>query len=266
MAQTYLELVRIRTVNATGEWLFNRVESAGVQVESRFAKRSWKSLSKSKHLRKGGKSPEKAALQVIKDKTSLFESQEKKDIFARVKKHQSRGIDNWHFRKYEYMLCFDKSVFETMTLLAKCCKKQYGGSPSYANLSKIILVRNVPLKSTIAKLDEKETAKLVDNMKKGIYSFLKQAYHWQQPPSSVMDGPFRTKQIVLLKKDIKLDLDEKDTIFDDITSRTGCRVRVTDEKFPDGHLFSITGRPEALPLAISLVKEGFLQDIPALAG
>ena len=100
IAQTYLEFVRIWTVNHSGEWLFNRVESAGIQVETKFARRA--SKSQSKLLVKGGNSPEKAALEAISGKDSFFRSEEKNDILARIAQHRSRGMDNWHFRKFEY--------------------------------------------------------------------------------------------------------------------------------------------------------------------
>lgn len=208
IAQTYLELIRVGTVNHSGEWLFNRVESAGVQVETKFARRAWKSRSNS--LVKGGNSPEKAALEAISGKDSFFRSEEKDDILARVAQHRSRGIDNWHFRKYEYMLCFDRSVYETLAMLSDCCKERYGDRPSYTNLSKIILVKAVKLKTATANLDTSDTGKLVKRIKNGIESFLKTEYGWQGPPVSLTDGSFRTKQVVLSTEDMKLSLDEKE--------------------------------------------------------
>ena len=155
------------------------------------------------------------------------------------------------------MLCFDRSVYETLTTLAQFCKVRYGDLPSYANLSKIILVKDVKLKTSAANLDASDTSKLVDNIKNGIKSFLNTEYNWQRPPLSVTGGPYRTKQILLLNDDLKLSLDEKGSKLNEIASKTGCRIRVTDEKF-DGQLFSITGHKEVLSLATSLLKEGFL--------
>lgn len=254
IAQTYLELVRVWTVNNTGEWLFNRVESAGVHVETKFSKRSLKSKSQSQFLVKGGNAPESAALKAISGKESYFRSDEKNDILARIAQHRSRGIDNWHFRKYEYMLCFDKSVYETLTTLAKCCKKRYGDMPSYANLSKIILLKDIRLHDAAANLNANETSKLVKSIKDGIKSFLDTEYHWKRPPLGIAHGPFRTKQIVLPRTDLKLSVAEKEAKLAEIFTRTECRIRVTDEKF-DSQLLSITGRREALPFASSLLKE-----------
>jgi len=255
IAQTYLELIRVWTVNHNGVWLFNRVESAGVQVETKFARRAWK--SKSKSLVKGGNSPEKAALEAISGKDSYFRSEAKNDILARIAQHKSRGIDNWHFRKYKYMLCFDKPVYEALTMLAECYRERYGDLPSYTNLSKIILVKDVKSKTAAANLDASDTSKLVKSIKDGIKSFLHSEYDWQRPPSSITDGLYGTKQIVLPTGDIKLSLDEKETKLNEIASKTDCRIRITDEKFDD-HLFSITGRKEALTFATSLLKEALL--------
>ena len=132
--------------------------------------------SHSKSLVKGGNFPEKAALEAISGKDSFFRSEEKNDILARVAQHSSRSIDNWHFRKYEYMLCFDKSVYETLVMLAKCCKEKHGDLPSYASLSKIILVKDVKLETAAANLDVGDTSKLVKSIKDGIKSFLTAEY------------------------------------------------------------------------------------------
>ena len=255
IAQTYLELLRVWTVNNSGEWLFNRVESAGVLVETKFSKRAWKPPSKP--LVKGGNPPEKAALKAISGKDSYFRSEEKNDILARIAQHRSRGIDNWHFRKYEYMLCFSRSVYETLTMLAKCCKEKYGDLPSYSVMSRIVLVKDVKLKTAAANLDASDTSKLVKSIKDGIRSFLNVEYCWQRPPLSIADGPFRTQQIVLPNNDIKLSLDARETKLNELALRTGCRIRVTDEKF-DSQLLSVTGRKEALSFATSLLKEALL--------
>ena len=255
IAQTYLELVRVWTVNNGGEWLFNRVESAGVQVETNFAKRCFK--SQSNFLVKGGNAPESAALEAISGKNSYFRSEEKSDILARVAQHRSRGIDNWHFRKYEYMLCFDRSVYESVTTLAEYCKKRYGNSPSYANLSRILLIKDIRLKSSAASLDTDSTTKLVESIKDSIKGFMRAEYHWERPSLSITDGPFRTKQIVLLSVDVKLSPAEEEAKLDEISTKTDCRIRVTDERF-DSQLLSITGRSGDLPPASSLLKEALL--------
>ena len=255
IAQVYLELVRVETVNNSGEWLFNRVESAGVRVATKFAKRCFK--SQPNFLVEGCKVPESAALKAIAGEKSYFRSDEKNDILARVTQHRSRGLDNWHFRKYEYMLCFDKAVYEAVTTLAKYCKKRYGDMPSYANLSKIILIDDIKLKDAAANLNDDATTKLVESIKNGIKSFLGAQYQWKKPPLSIRDCPFRTKQIVLLSIDVKLSAAEEEAKVKEISAKTDCRVRVTDERF-DSQLLTITGRSEALPLASSLLKEALL--------
>lgn len=248
--------MRVWTVNNGGEWLFNRVESAGVDVETKFAKRARKSQAKS--LVKGSQPPEKAALEAISGTESFFRSEEKDAILERVAQHRSRGIDNWHFRKFEYMLCFDRSVYITLKEMAESCKKMYGDMPSYANLSRIILVKDVKLDTALSELSVKEQEEFVGSIKSGIKTFLRTELGWQRPPLPMVGGPFRTKQIVLRNDDIKLSLDEKEIKLDEIAQRTGCRIRVTDEKF-DGQLFSISG-PEraALSLAASLLNKAFL--------
>lgn len=254
IAQSYLELVRVWTVNNSGEWLFNRVESAGVRVETKFSRRCLE--SRPELLMKGGRAPDTDALEAFPGKKSYFRSKESDDILARIAQHRSRGLDNSQFRKYEYMLCFDKSVYETVTYLAECCKKEYGHMPSYATLSKVILLPDVRLKSAMAKLSVDDKRRLVNSIKDSIEGFLEKEYHWKRPPLSITEGPFRTKQISLPNLDINLSPAEKEAKLSDISAKTECRIRITDEKM-DAQLFSITGRKEALSFASSLIREAF---------
>ncbi|MCJ1405055.1 hypothetical protein MMC11_008281 [Xylographa trunciseda] len=240
---TLLELYRVWTVNNGGEWLFNRVESAGIRIETNFSRQFLR--SQSTPLVKGGNAPESAALKAVASKEFCFQSEETNDILARVAKHRSRGIDSWHFRHYEYMLCFDKSVYETLIVLAECCKTSY---------TKIILLGDIRLKGAAASLHVDETTKLVNSIKDGIRSFLKKEFHWEPPPVSLHDEPFRTKQIVLSRINTNVDTVDKEARLNNISGRTECRIRVTDERF-DSQLLSITGRKEALPFAASLLRE-----------
>ena len=155
------------------------------------------------------------------------------------------------------MLCFDKSVYDIVKALAKYCKKRYGDMPSYANLSKIILIDDIKLKDAAAHLNADATTKLVESMKNGIKGFLGAQYHWKRPPLSIRDGPFRSKQIVLLSINVKLSPAEEEAKVNEISAKTDCRIRVTDERF-DSQLLTITGRSEALPFASSLLKEALL--------
>lgn len=155
------------------------------------------------------------------------------------------------------MLCFDKPVYETLTTLAKCCKKRYGDMPSYANLSKIILLKDVRLKDAAADLSANDASRLVKSIKDGIKDFLVKEYHWKRPLLSSTDGPFRTKQIVLPRTNMKHSPAKSEITLNDIATRTDCRIRVTDEKF-DFQLISVTGGKESLAYASSLVRKAIL--------
>ena len=202
---------------------------------------------------KGGNAPERA----ISEKESYLRSEEKDDILERVAQHRSRRIDSRHFQRYEYMLCFDRSVCESVTTLAECFQKRYGNSSSYADLSKIILIKDIRLKDSAANLDTDSITKMVESIKDGIKSFLKAEYHWKRPPLSITDGPFRTKQIVLRNVTLKRSPAEEEAKLDEISTKTDCRIRVTAEGF-DSQLFSITGRSKTLPVALSLLREALL--------
>ena len=210
----------------------------------------------------GGKPPESAALEAISGEESYFRSDEKHDILARVAQHRSRGIDHWHFRKYEYMLCLDRPVYEGVNTLARFCKKKYGNSSSYVNLSKIILIKGIEPKDSAANLDADSTIKLVESIKDGIKSFLKAEYHWKRPRLSITDGSLRTKQMALLRVNVKPNPAEEEAKLNEISTKTNCRIRVTNAR-PEFQLLSVTGRSEALPIASSLLREAILRETPA---
>lgn len=131
----------------------------------------------------------------------------------------------------------------------------HADNPAYARLAKVLLVKDLPLEQHIDHFSSKETKRLVDDIKAGIKTFLEKQYHWVKPVGRSIDGgPLRTNQIVLEIDEIKGQLSNKEFKLTEISKRTGCRIRITDEKFGK-ELFSITGRKEVLPLATSMVME-----------
>ena len=91
------------------------------------------------------------------------------------------------------MLCFDRSVYETVTALAKCCKKRYGDMPFYANFPKIVFIKDVKLKDAVVNFNVDDTSKLVKSIKDGIKSFLRTEYSWTRPPFPIGDSPIPHK-------------------------------------------------------------------------
>lgn len=235
----------------TGHWLFNRVESAGVQIATRFS---------SKHLpgplQLGKETPHDATLRAIAGDGN-FRSSEEQDILTRIQGHRSRGVDEWHFRKYDYMLCFNKTAFDKLQVLAARWKEKHANDPSGATPARIILLSDLFLPTSVEKLGQKERQNLVETIKAGIRGFLTRELGWTNPPGRIVDGRFRTKQIILPSVKIRrLEPAELDAELRNIDTRTECRIRITDAWF-EKQLVSITGRQEALPLAVSLLMERF---------
>lgn len=223
-----------------------------MQIATRFS---------SKHLPgplgPGKEPPRHAALNAIAGKNSYFGSSEKQDILARMKRHRSQGIGYWHFQKYDYMLCFEKSAFDRLQVLAARWKEEHAKHPSYSTPARIILVSDVILQTSVEKLNKKEMDILVETIKVGIKQILTRELGWTRPQGGILNGPFRTKQIILPPTKItRLEPTELDAELHDVATRTECRIRMTDAWF-DNQLVSITGREEALPLAVSLLKGRF---------
>ena len=98
---------------------------------------------------------------------------------------------------------------------------------------------------------------MAESIKDGIKSFLELKYHWNRPPLSITDGPFRTKQIVLRNVALQRSPAKVKVKLDEISTKTNCSIKVTDERF-DFQLFSVTGRSKTLPVALSLLREALL--------
>lgn len=228
------------------------MESAGVQIATRFSSRHLPGP-----LEPGDEYPREAALKAIAGKDNYFGSSEKEDILARIKRHHSRGVEEFHFRKYDYMLCFNKSAFDKLQVLAARYNEKHASNPSYATPARLILVSDLIMPTAIEKMGKKDIHILVDSIKVGIKDFLTRELGWTRPQGGILNGPFRTKQIVLPPAKITgLEPTKLDAELHNIITRTECRIRITDALFQH-QLVSITGREEALPLAVSLLKQRF---------
>ena len=153
------------------------------------------------------------------------------------------------------MLCFDKSVHETLTALAHSYQKRSRNPPSPATAqSKIILATDIRLEDAAADLHPDDASRLAASVTSGVDRFLETELHWSKPPLPIDGAPFRTKQIVLPRLGGALDPAQKEAKLSEISERTACRIRVTDERF-DAQLVSVTGPREALAEAVALVEE-----------
>lgn len=142
-------------------------------------------------------------------------------------------------------------------MLAERCNEKHASNPSYATPARLILVSDLILPTSIEKMDKKDVHILVDSIKVGIKDFLTREFGWTRPQGGILNGPFRTKQIVLPPAIImRLDPTELEAELHNITTRTECRIRITDAYFQH-QLVSITGQKQALPLAELLLKQRF---------
>ena len=228
IGQSYLELVRVWTVNTSGRWLFKRVVSAGTHISTECNKPQLDKLQVT--ARTGGDTAEGAAIDAVVRGTP-HNSEEKTAIIARMRRHRKRGIDEWHFRHYEYMLCFDQPSFNILLALKETCKKKHANNPAYADLAKVRLLGELSIRNPVGSVCEEEVEKQVENVKMCIKGFLREEMHWTAPTQGIRDGPYRTVQIVLPTLKVMPMLGG---LLDEIQKKTGCRIWVTyyqtDEK------------------------------------
>lgn len=98
VAHAYLELVRAWTVNNGGPWLFHRVDSAGIDIDTAFRRGPGK-LAEDTKLIPGGKPCSMLALNGLFEDGSYFRTddhpREKQSIFERAGNTQT----SWHTRR-----------------------------------------------------------------------------------------------------------------------------------------------------------------------
>jgi len=246
----YLELVRIWTLNTSGRWLFDRVISAGTHISTGHNKPLLEKLSLP--TRAGGDTVESGAIDAVAGRT-WHNSGEKTAIITRMRRHRKRGIDEWRFRHYEYMLCFDQSSFNVVHALKEACKKKHANNSADADLAKVRLIADLPMENTVGSLRKEEVDKLVENVKTSIKGFLRGEMQWTEPTQGIKNGPYRTVQIVLPTKKVMPMLGG---LLGEIKRKTECRIWVTYYQNDEKKLLTVTGQKDTVNVAISLLQAG----------
>lgn len=245
------------TVNSNNRWLFYRVESAGSFVETDFAQQARRSGAFSgQDLIKSGTLPTEHVLGDISDGSHFYPlSEEKSAILRRIGEHKTRGLQPWHFRNFEWIICLDSTTYKALTELSEYCKAQHGHESSGAKIMQI-----GDNKSTVLGTRQTgagEIKQYINNIRWAVGGFLRMIYKWQKPNSSLVDGVFRTRELVLLRTKMQLlgPQGERESLLREVASRTKCSIRVTDMNY-DNMLIFITGRNQSSLVLANIALAG----------
>ncbi|KIW31763.1 uncharacterized protein PV07_03360 [Cladophialophora immunda] len=200
IAQTYLELVRAWTVNTTDRWMYGRVDSAGVDIKTPFNETV--PLASRPDTDANSK-----AIDILAGDRNHFWSEdyphEKAVIVNRVKAHQPRGIEERHFRTFEYILCFDVYAFEAVKRLKQKAQAKSSSTGSKERISKVMLLEDCAWPDGGKTCHDADVVKDVNSrIKKQVKDFLGSEFGWTKPPfhKGMAGGEQRTLHMVLPEK------------------------------------------------------------------
>ncbi|KAI9762412.1 MAG: hypothetical protein M4579_000388 [Chaenotheca gracillima] len=264
-AQTYLELVRLWTANVTGEWLFNRVESAGCRVSSDLLK-----LSGSTGIPAGepalGRERTNQAITDLAGTRSYFETKdapwEKSRVVDRMRQQKRQGLNAGDFSEYDFILCFCRRSYNTVNSLQAFDSSNAGGATKktpgdkQGNEEAKIIFLDVATNDVPPNNSARPGTPLPYNsgidctaLKKVVQDFLFRELGWQRPPKKICSGPYRTLQFVVEPKEVKEGSETSDQLgniqgqFNWIERKSGCHtVKAAAMQPSKGVLVSIVGK------------------------
>ena len=242
VAQAYLELVRVWTVNCGGPWIFARVDSAGLLIDSAFRRGPGK-LAGDKKLTPGGGSCAVWALQALFKDKNYFRTDdypnEKQSIFERVKAKKARGIREEDFTRYDYILCSGEWALEQLRKLSEISQKEHPNEP---NKSKILNIRKPGTTTEYQSADG-----IVKGGRDAVKYFLGSTLSWTRPAGPISNGPDRTLLFCIQGgQGGGILLRYKAAARKKLETKTKCKIHMAWQSKDLGWVVAVVGRKETL--------------------
>ena len=250
MAQAYMELVRTWTANNQGPWLFGRVASAGLYVESEFRRNGGK-LVEDEILQPSQQPALKKAVDTLAGPRDYFFSEdgpkEKETICNIIKQQKRQGIHANNFFQYHYILCFEQDVVDALQQLSNIAQKT---DPTKTSTSRILLLPGC--EHLLSKTPFKP---FVGPMRVALKNFLASELNWTRPNHKFANGPFRTRFLCIKTANQKTAIvGENWANLKKLSKLSQCRIHVSFRSKELGWVVAIVGPKAALPKAERLVK------------
>jgi len=230
MSHVYMELVRSWTMNTQKHWLFDRVDSCSLSIPTRVN-------PSPPHRREAGKAPEKLAIRAIAGGEQYFWSKdpdEKEIILNRVRGHKSRGINNYDFRRYHRIICFDESIRQQLEAMRA---NEMASMPDKV-MSKIHRLPGCEEFYWRWTWDVEKLLQYGGKIKVAIKQFLAPEFGWVQPMSGITLGKWRTLQFVI-PFELAMAVKQNKSLAE--ADRRGCKVNMVEELYRKTTLVSISG-------------------------
>ncbi|MCJ1402396.1 hypothetical protein MMC11_005616 [Xylographa trunciseda] len=255
LAQVYLEIMRIWTANATGRWLFKRVDSAGRLINNAFTlslTAEENLLSPASHIKLA-----KATIQAIEalELGTYYQwtgdhPNEVERLLERTKQHDFQGIDAADFGHYNFILCFTQHDADELHRMQKASGNSW---------ARIVFLRGCEYRSTLQYMsDRAEMEKLLLAMKVVIKQFISE--HLDDGFESIQFATtkgHRTLQIIQPLNSLNFagfrEPLENGPKLKEYETKTGCAIKVTARRTSSQALISIIGPKERLAEAEAMV-------------
>jgi len=254
IAQTYLELLRVFTMNTQKRWLFKCADSMGIRISTPFTKDVLEN-SEYKALKDDKRLVSKLAIAAIAGDSAYFQTddfpKEKETVLKRMYEHRTKGLLEAHLLKYDYILCFGHSTRKLLDGLIKALQSKESGKKVKA---KIIDIKEG---NWYTGIETKETLmKLSSQLKVALKTFAKTELSWERPSIGISEGEWRTLQVLVSRA-------EKDNLSKEkggltpqkIWEKKGCKMIIVPDT-DNNWLVSISGPQKQLAGAQKLMEAG----------
>jgi hypothetical protein len=251
MAQTYFEFVRSWTMNTQKRWIFQHVHSIGALIPTSFTR----SMIETEKLQssKGNVPISALAIEAIAGDESHFQTKdwpdEKGTILKRLRERKTQGLDQTHFERYQYIICFEKKTFDLLEKMKATIGAEKKKSKA---VSKVHFLQKCFWQKDDDSEKKEDLLKMAGKLKVALKEFLKLEFRWERPAIAIASGEWRTLQ-TLVHEDAKKKIDEdKGLLVEKIWKKKGCTVHVAGY-VADKYLISISGPKAKLAEAQKMI-------------
>lgn len=250
MAQIHLEHTRLHTVNTTGHWLFNRVDSAGaaIQTESLSSAISQKvvTIKDIEHVPAAGPQSflNETAIAQFEKSLGTSQTRETRALMERMRLTKRQGLKPRTLLDANHILCFGAythTVLQKLQAHALSLEPYSPGTPDAKkklNAATITLL-HVPFSTTT---EDNDDAKTLAAVKEQVNGFLARELNWSPPKLAMWSGMYRSRQFCVPFKDKAGVLERRDRVVE----KYGCKfVKVYTDAPERGVLVTVVGLMDA---------------------
>ena len=256
IAHAYLEYYRAWVANNSGGWLFRRVTSAGLNIESEFrTSEAGRLRSDPEHFTQSGQASDQTVLDAITGQDDFFRTDdrpyEKASIIERIQEWRGRGLNSDSCIHYDYILTFEPAM---VTALEQLQRRTLSLLPlnsepvddSAHRVGRIILLPGTTIATGRVAKD------FVAPIGKAVAQFLENEFGYERPLHSIKGGGLRTSymQVKLLAQVTRIEKEKAN-----IERKSGCKLHLAHESESYGWVIAIIGVKETLGKAEEMVRQ-----------